>query len=191
MVETLIAEQPLIVSVMLGALSAGLLFGWLQTGKKQAAVAGLIMALLIPVAWTVAARWETDREQIETLIRATADAVQRNDVEAAVQIIGDPATKATARSELSKFTFEMAAVNKIRSIDVIEGTFPLEADVDLSVKVDVSHSSGNLRNVRVLRRLLLRLEKSGDSWVVTEYRHTPITGQPDQYSPLPNQSSIP
>ncbi len=85
----------------------------------------------------------------------------------------------------------MAAVNKIRSIDVIEGTFPLEADVDMSVKVDVSHSSGNLRNVRVLRRLLLRLEKSDDSWVVTEYRHTPITGQPDQYSPLPNQSSIP
>ena len=45
MVETLLAEQPLIVSVMLGALSAGLLFGWLQTGKTAGCVAGLIMAL--------------------------------------------------------------------------------------------------------------------------------------------------
>ena len=188
---TLLAEQPLIVSVMLGALAVGLVFGWLQTGKRQAAIAGLICALLIPVAWVVASRWETDREQIETLIRATADAVERNDVETAVQIIADPATKARARTELQNFTFEMAAVNQIRSIDVIEGTFPKEADVDMSVKVDVSHRSGSLRNVRVLRRLLLRLEKSSDTWVVTDYRHMPVIGKPDQFSTLPNRTLTP
>ena len=55
--ETLLAEQPLIVSLMLGVLSAGLLFGWLQTGKKPAAIAGLVCVSLIPVAWLVAALW--------------------------------------------------------------------------------------------------------------------------------------
>ncbi len=132
----------------------------------------------------MASRWETDREQIESLIYSIADAVERNDVETAVQIIGDPTTRDRARVELSRFTFDMAAVNKIRSIDVIEGTFPQEADVDMSVKVDVSHNSGQFRKLRVLRRLLLRLEKSDDTWVVIDYRHSPITGQPDQYSTI-------
>ncbi len=52
--ETLLAEQPLIVSLMLGALSVGLFFGWLQTGKRQAAIAGLVFALLdsrLPGSW--------------------------------------------------------------------------------------------------------------------------------------------
>ena len=54
--EALLAEQPLIVSLMLGTFAVGLIFGWLQTGKKAAAVAGLIAASLIPVAWVVASR---------------------------------------------------------------------------------------------------------------------------------------
>ncbi len=33
--ETLLAEQPLLVSVMLGTLAAGLIYGWLQTGKES------------------------------------------------------------------------------------------------------------------------------------------------------------
>ena len=189
--EKLLAEQPLIVSLMLGASSAAMLFFWLQSGKPPAAIAGAVLALLIPVAWIVASRWETDREQIESLIYSIADAVERNDVETAVQIIGDPATRDKARVELNRFTFDMAAVNKIRSIDVIDGTFPPEADVDMSVKVDVSHNSGQFRKIRVLRRLLLRLEKSNDLWKVTDYRHSPITGQPDQYSTLPNSSTMP
>ena len=189
--ETLLAEQPLLVSLMLAALAAGFTFGWLQSRKKAAAAAAVACALLIPVAWFVASRWETDREQIERLVYEIADAVERNDVETAVSIIGDPALQSRARVELNNYTFEMAAVNKIRSIDVIEGTFPTEADVDMSVKVDVSHNRGSFRNVRVLRRLLLRLEKSNDDWVVTDYRHMPITGQSDQYSRLPQERSIP
>jgi ketosteroid isomerase-like protein len=187
----LLAEQPLLLSILLGAVSASLIYAWLQTGKKPAAVGGVIVALLIPVAWIVASQWHTDREAIEALIHKIADAVERNDVDTAVQIIGDPATQARARMELSKYVFDMAAVNRIRSIDIIDGAVPLEADVDMSVKIDVSSRSGQLRNIRVLRRLLLRFEKTDDSWVVTDYRHMPITGQPDQYSNLSDPSSRP
>mgnify|MGYP001821734072 CR=1 FL=1 len=183
--QSLLAEQPLIVSLMLGVLATGLIFGWLQTGKKQAAIAGVVVALLIPVAWIVAAKWETDREQIRRLVYEIADAVEKNDAERAVTVIDDPATKAQARIELARFKFSMANVNKIRSIDVIEGTIPKEADVDMSVKVDVTLKAGTTTNYRVLRRLLLRLQKVGDSWVVKEYRHMPIVGKADQYTTVP------
>ena len=178
--EAMLAEQPLLVSVMLGVLAGGLIYGWLQTGKKAAAVAGLILALLIPVAWVVASRWETDREQIESLIFEIADAVQRNDHDAAVKVIGDPKTEQQARQELSNWTFHLAAVNKISSIDIIEGTYPREADVNMSVKVNVS--GRGIRNVRVPRRLILRFEERDGDWVVTDYRHMPIVGGRDQYS---------
>lgn len=178
--EALLAEQPLLVSLMLGAFAVGLIYGWLQTGKKEAAVAGLFAASLIPVAWVIASRWETDREQIESLIYEIADAVERNDHEAAIRVIGDPQTKAHARQELSNWTFELARVNKISSIDIIEGTFPPEADVNMSVKVDVT--GRGVRNMRVPRRLILKFEQRDAGWVVTDYRHMPIAGGPDQYS---------
>lgn len=178
--ETLLAEQPTVVSCILAVAAGALFYGWLQSGKREAAIIGVVFAALIPVAWLVADRWETDREQIESLIRATAAAVERNDVEAAVKIIASPELRGRARAELSKWTFKTAAVNKIRSITMIEGTIPQEADVDMSVKVDLSQQNGLLRDVRVLRRLFLRLEKSGDTWVVTDYLHSPITGTPDR-----------
>ena len=186
--QALLAEQPLLVSLMLGVLAAGLLFGWLQTGKKEAAIAGLVIGLLIPLAWVIASGWETDREKIESLVYEIAQAVENNDSDTAVSIIGDPQTKARARMELQRWNFELARVNRLRSIDVIEGTYPPEADVDLSVKVDVSQRSGSLRDVRVLRRLILKFQKSGDDWVVVDYRHMPVTGGPDRYSTVPIQS---
>jgi hypothetical protein len=182
---TLLAEQPLLVSLMLGALAVGLIYGWLQTGKKGAAAAGVIAALLIPVAWVVASWWVTDREQIETLIYEIADAVERNDHDAAVSVIGDPNTKAMALQELKRWTFQRADVHRIRSIDIIEGTFPLQADVDMSVKVRVSQAQGSLRDVHVPRRLILNFERIDESWFVVRYQHMPIVGGPDRYSPTP------
>jgi hypothetical protein len=183
--EALLAEQPLVVSLMLGTLAVGLIYGWLQTGKKAAAVAGLIAVLLIPAAWVIASKWVTDREQIETLIYEIADAVERNDHAEAVRVISDPKTKAQARQELNQWTFSLAAVNRIRSINIIEGTYPLEADVDMSVKVRISHVKGSIRDQPVPRRLILTLEKSEDGWLVTQYRHLPIAGGPDRYSTGP------
>ncbi len=54
--QTLLAEQPLILSLMLGVLAVGLIYGWLQTGTKAVGLCGLIVAALIPVAWVIASR---------------------------------------------------------------------------------------------------------------------------------------
>ncbi len=178
----LIAEKPWIISLMLAMLGGGLIFGWLQTGKKPAAVLGIIALALIPLAFYAASVWETDREQIESLIYKTADAIERNDFETAYQIIGDEKTEAMARQELPQFEFTMAAVNKLRSIEMIEGSASQEAEADLSVKVDVSSKRGGVKNFRVVRTLQLRFRKEGDRWVVIQYQHSPIAGGPDPFS---------
>ena len=180
--QTLLAEQPLVLSLMLGVLSAGLIYGWLQTGKTKIAVAGLLFAALIPLAWVVADRWETEREQIETLIYETAAAIQNNDHQRALDLIADPITKDLARRELASFVFDEARVTQIREIAVFEELFPPEAEVDINVKVIVSQKRGGLRNQVVPRRLILRLQKTDDSWLIIEYQHLPIIGGPDQYS---------
>jgi len=184
---SLLAERPLILSIMLGTLSAGLIFGWLQTGKIGAAVVGLLLALMIPLAWVVAARWVTDREQIEALIYDTAGAVAENRYDRVYEVIGDPATETRARAELPNYVFDSADVTGIRSIDLIDGSYPPEADADLNVRVDVSHRGGRFRGVRVLRRLVLKLQKLDDQWVVVQYRHLPVVGGPDSFSTAAQQ----
>ncbi|EMI46308.1 MULTISPECIES: hypothetical protein [Pirellulaceae] len=194
----LIAESPLITALMLSVLAAGLLFGWLQTGKKQLAILGLVIALLVPVSWFVSENWVTDREQIEMLIRQTADAVEANDHEKALAVIGDEATRRQAALELPQWIFSQADVGSIRSIRVIEETSPKQADVDMIVKVEVSSRSGGMQDIRVPRRLLLTFEKRdnnpeavGGGWVVTSYQHLPIVGGPDGFSNPATQQFAP
>lgn len=189
----LLAENPLLLSIILGILAAALIYGWLQTGRKPLVCIGLIAAAFIPIVWVVAENWVTDRERIELLIHEVADAVEANDHDRALAIIGDEATKRQAAGELPQWIFTQADVGGIRSIRIVENTLPLEADVDMTVKVEVSGKRGSIRNLRVPRRLLLTFQKRGPAtdpyagWVVTSYRHLPIIGKADGFTTQPIQ----
>jgi hypothetical protein len=187
----LLAERPLVVAIILGVLAAGLLYGWLQTGRKPLAISGLLIACLIPISWIVAENWVTDREQIEQLIFQTADAVEANDHDRAVAVIGDDATRRQALAELPNWVFSQADVGSIRSIRIIENTLPLQADVDMIVKVELSSKRGAMQNMRFPRRLMMTLEKRGTSsdavnggWVVTKYQHLDVIGPADATTPM-------
>ena len=188
--QSLVAEQPLILSIMLGVLAVGLIYGWVQTGTKQLAVVGLVLAAFIPVSWIVAANWVTDREQIELLIYETADAIKDNDHERVVNLIADTEIRNRARQELGTFVFEEARVTKIREIELIDGTFPQEADVDLIVKVVVSQRKGGLQNQSIPRRLLLRMQKEGNDWLIIGYDHMSPLGERDAFSPGRNNPQL-
>lgn len=172
----LLAEQPLLVSIMLAALAGGLLAGWLQTGKKSSAVAGLVVLCLVPAAWLIADRIETDRERISRIIYETAGAIQANDHQRAVAVVDDEETRRRALMELPKYVFDMAQVNQINRIDISSGVVPVTAEVELIVKADVSAKRGGFNNLRVLRKLELRFEQRGDDWVVIDYQHSPVIG---------------
>ena len=184
--KTLIAEQPLMMAVLLGVIAGAALFGWLQTGKRESMWVGLVFLILIPISWVVSQRWVTDREQISAAIYATAEAVKRNDFDAAVQVI-EPQQRAliaSAKADLSRFRFTEARVNKLRSIEMVMGSEPPEAEADLSVSVTVSDKSGQFQDIRVPRRVVLRFRKSDSGqWHVYNYTHMPIVGVPDNYSP--------
>jgi hypothetical protein len=184
--KTLIAEQPLMMAVLLGVIAAAAVFGWLQTGKRESLLVGLVFVGLIPISWVVSERWVTDREQITAAIYQTAEAVKRNDFDAAIQVI-EPQQReliASAKADLSRFRFTEARVNKLRSIEMVIGSEPPEAEVDISVSVTVSDQSGQFQDIRVPRRVVLRFRKSdGAKWYVYNYTHMPIAGTPDIYSP--------
>lgn len=188
----LLAESPLIVALMLGVLAVALIYGWLQSGRKQLAIAGLIVACLIPISWIVSENWVTDREHIEQLIYQTADAVEANDHERAVLVIGDADTRRQALAQLADVEFSQADVGRIQSIRVLENTMPMQADVDMTVKLKLSSKRGGLQDFSFPRRLLLTFEKRGaetgqvgGGWVVTRYEQMPIIGTNDAFSTTP------
>jgi hypothetical protein len=183
---TLLAEQPLLLSFLLAVLAAACIYGWMQSGKRAVAIAGLFFLALIPVGWLVAEYWVTDRERIRELIYNTADAVETNDIDRAVKVIGPQHADlvARARTELANYEFTQANVNQIQSINMIPGSFPKQADVELTVTVVVSSKRGQFASMKVPRRLSLRFEQqSEEAWVVVAYDHRPIIGDRDSFSP--------
>lgn len=194
MFTTLLAEQPLVLSLMLGVFSAGLLYGWLQSAGRGVLAAGLVALALIPAAWVVAAKWETDREQIERLLNDVAEAVRDNDHERALALLGNERLRRRAEAELTRYEFTDASIRRVRRIELIPGSFPPEADVEMVVRATLSGRGLQGQRMTIARRILLRLEKRESSrargqsaddgrWVVLDYQHGPLSGT-DPFSTL-------
>lgn len=180
---TILAEKPLLISIMVGVIVAGLIYVWLQTGNKRIGLAAVIISLLIPAAYYVAESIVTDREKILDAIYSTAAAVEQNDHESAVVVIGDPAVRRRALQELPRYEFHRINVRNIQ-INPVKGSYPPEATVDLDASVTASMSKGGMRNVTIPRRVILTFQEQPDkSWVVTDYTHKPLTGGADAFTP--------
>jgi len=172
----LLAEQPVLLAVMSGIVAGALVFGWLQSGDKRLALACLPFVLLIPGFFYIAGQIETDRERLLKLIDQTAEAVEANDPETAVQVIGDDATRRQALAELRRFRFSRVRVRNIR-IRMVEGSVPQEASVDLDANVRISQTSAGIQNMPAPRRVIVTFKKQpNDRWVVTDYHHQPLVG---------------
>lgn len=183
---TLLAEKPLVMSLLLAVLASGFVYAWLQTGKRAAGLSGLLIVGLIPCAWLIAHFWTTDRELIREIIYETADAVEANDADRAVNVIAKSRSQtiARARAELANYEFTQANVGSIRRISFAPGPTPMQAEVELTVSIIVSARRGQFTNLKVPRRLTLRFEKQPDgTWGVVDYDHGPVIGERDGFSP--------
>lgn len=185
MLTRLLAEQPVLLSLLLTVVAGACLYAWLQTAHKAAFAAGLVCLALIPGAWYLAASWTTDREAILERIEEAATAINRNDFETVYTLIAPsrPETLEQARNELPRYEFSQAKIGQIRSLQFVQGALPPEAIVDATASVVVSQKGGGISEAKVVRRVMLRFRKLNDRWYVTDYTHMPIIGGPDQFSP--------
>lgn len=181
----LLAEQPGLLAILLIAVAMACFYGWLQTGKRPAAICGAIALALIPLGFLIAEKWDTDREQIERLLDQTAAAVEANDVAGVVAVIHPEKEeiRRRAEAEMPRYEFSKASVGQIRSIEFIVNALPPEALVDITANVVVSVKSASVTEQRVSRRIKFRFQKWEDRWYVTDYTHLPVIGGPDAFSP--------
>jgi len=181
----LLAEQPVLLAILLSIIAAACLYGWMQSGKRALAVMGIVFLVLIPGGFWLASVWETDREQIMQLVTNTATAVQANDVDTVLESIDPqlPDIRPRAETELPNYIFSQASVGQFRSITFVSGAVPPEAVVDITANVVVSHSRGSFANAKVSRRVIFRCRKLEDRWFVSDYTHLPVVGNPDGFTP--------
>ena len=186
--KAVIAEHPVVLALMLGVTAAAFFYAWLQSGKRPLAIAGAVFLVAVPISWYVSTGWVTDRERLRNLIYETAEAVGRNDHQAAVKWIGDPETKAKALAEMPRYEFDRVKVSMME-FDFVKGSSPPRVVVDVNAVALVSAKSGHFSNVRAPRRLYLTFEKGDDDrWMMVDYYHTPMNGQPDMFSPVKPRS---
>lgn len=180
----LIAQQPILLSVVLALLAAALLYGWTREGQRWLAVSGLVLLALIPPVWIASSMLVTDEEEIRSMIEEMAQSIEANDHDAAVSVIHPNRTDiiARARQELPNYEFSRARVGGYNKIKILPGTNPTEAVVDLNASVTLSTKNGFLSNQRGARKLLLYLRKTDDGWKVIDYAHRQVVGGADPYS---------
>lgn len=180
----LIAEQPILLTVVLGLVGVALLYGWTREGRRWLAVAGLIVLALIPLAWLSSSLLVTDEEEIRTMISDMAKNIEANNHDAVYAIIhrNRPDIVARAKSELPNYEFSRARVGGFNKIRILPGTNPKEAVVDLTASVTVSIKNGFLQNQSGARKLLLHLRETDDGWKVIDYSHRQVIGGDDPYT---------
>lgn len=180
----ILAEQPILMSVVLGILAFGFLYSWTRASQKWMLQAGVAMLLLIPFAWLAASMIETEEERIRVMIESFAARVEANDIEGALSSIhpDHPDARRRAASELPNYEFTRARVGGYQTIRVLDDKSPPQAVVDLIAAVTVSVRSAGFEDQRVSRRLLLLLEKVGDQWKVVDYAHRAPVGNRDAFA---------
>lgn len=183
---TIFAEQPLLIAIMIAVVVVGLVYAWMQTGDRRVAIAAVVTALLIPGAYFLADRIVTDREKILDAIQQTAAAIEHNDHVGAVEFVLDSTTRQRALAELPRYEFQRARARNIQ-INMVTGSLPPEATVDLDASVRVSMNGGGVRDYPGVARLILTFQQQPDgSWGVTDYSYRPITGGADNLTPNGN-----
>lgn len=180
----LFGEQPLLLSALLIILAAAFLYVWTRSGQRALGIVGGVLLVLIPVVWLVAIRIETDAEQIKTMILEVAEHVEANRFDQALEAVHSDRDdiRRRAEAEMPRYEFSRVKVSSFRVVRVLPGTDPPEAVVDLLAGVTASMKNGMFPDQRVVRRIMLHLQKTPQGWKVIDYAHRPPVGPVDSFS---------
>jgi hypothetical protein len=166
-------EKPLFLVIM-GVLTAVILGGiWLQTGRKQAMIGLIVTLALTGLLVLIERAVETDREQIDALLHRVAELVERNQIDAALEYAHSDAKeiRERAQTELRRWEFHSISIKRNLEITVDSDASPPRAVAEFNVLVVLSDGSGTLQHSRVLRFVVVHLEKEGNAWRAVSYEH--------------------
>jgi hypothetical protein len=169
---TWIYEEPLPILVMSAVLCVALSVGFIKTGQKWLLFALAAVVVLTVALLAIERAVVTDREQVEDVLRQIAAAVERNDIDEAMQhFLRDPPAKLQADSDyLKKITFREVSIKPNLEIIIFPGTAPLRAETRFNVTVvaDAGWGDGPRHYPRYVEATFI---KQGDRWIVHDYQH--------------------
>lgn len=167
---TWLLEDPLPILVMGAALAIALVTGFIKTGHKGllyalAATVVLVIALLALENYVV-----TDREEVEDVLFEIAEAVERNDIDAAIEHVSPEAPGLErANQELRRIQFQEVKIKPNLEIDVFPERAPPEAVAKFNVVVVANVGLGGMEHYP--RYVEATFVKERDDWVVHDYSH--------------------
>ena len=171
---SILFEKPLLTAV-LGAIAAVVMgFVWLQTGRRQALYA-LVLVLLATALGIFVAGWVvTDRERVDAVLRSAARAVEQNDLDALLALVHSDETgiREQIRGEFPHFEFYQVKIKSNLEITFDNPNHPTEAVAKFNVVVTGSERSGFVRDFHVPRYCIVTFRKDGEQWRVYSYQHS-------------------
>lgn len=163
-----IMEQPILIC-LLGALAAIILASaWVKTGETKFALGVPIALAVFGSLLGVERLVKTDREQVRETLYEVADAVKRNDFEAAVGYIHPQRSglKFEARRRLRGRQFNDARITNIRELVVDYQRDQPVAHVEFTARAGVGVGSG-FRNV--VSFVIVQMKQDGEQWKISNY----------------------
>jgi hypothetical protein len=169
-----LTENPFPV-LLIGTLTTAILAGgWLRTGSKWL-LAGVLAAIAVTVGLVLTERWiVTDREQVTWTLYEIAAAVERNDVDGAMQhaYSGAPNVRDHANAELRQYRFSEVNIKRNLQIEVFPNYDPPMARAEFNVVVVLTTRDGLVSNRRIPRYVEVTFYREDDGrWGVGGYDH--------------------
>ncbi len=174
-----ILEHEVLVGVF-GLVVAGLMgYTGLQIGQSKLMIAALAIAAATIALVVTSFQIDTDREQIQRSMEEIATALRANDYEKVFTYLHPNASEGIyhAKSEIPNYKFSRASISNVREIRINERTDPMTAISDFVALFSVSSEKGRQlydADVNVLRNVKVYWMKSGDRWLIRDYRHSEL-----------------
>lgn len=161
--------------LLIGTLTTAILAsGWLRTGSKWL-LAGVLAAIAVTAGLVLTERWiVTDREQVTQTLHEIAAAVERNDVEGALQYAwsGAPHVYSQANAELRLYRFSEVNIKRNLEVEVFPHHDPPMATAEFNVVVVLTTRNGMFADRRIPRYVEVTFYREADGrWAVGGYDH--------------------
>ena len=144
-----------------------------NTGQAKILLAMLVVAIMT-LGGMLVERWiVTDREQVANTLDEARRALEANDLDHLLSLMGPEAASLRERVQhvLPRYTITAARVAGL-SIDVTTATQPKMARAEFTGRVTGRDQSGQVPYDTYVGRFTIRFRQEGDRWIMVGYQET-------------------